>query len=249
MALKSAHVLAVGIMLAAGNDRLIANTPPPPDACAAREIVPDQLRPLDCRTAPIVTNGMARSATFRWLVDRVGELNGIVYIKSGFFVNAHTKRVLSGALSHQISMAGAHRVLHVMVAPESGDRPVITMAHELQHAIEVLEAPDVATEAAVDQLFERIGMHAGTGIVETQAALNVERAVARELSANRGSGSRGFLQSGQLVVPMTGAEPARLAVRLSIDQGGGLSALQLRLAIDEVRAIWTDVGVSVASGP
>jgi hypothetical protein len=137
----------------------------------------------------------------------VGELNGIVYIKSGFSVNDHTKRVLSGALSHQISMAGAHRVLHVMVAPESGDRPVITMAHELQHAIEVLEAPDVATEAAVDQLFERIGMHADTGIVETQAALNVERAVARELSGNRGSGARAFLQSGPLVVPMTGAEP------------------------------------------
>jgi hypothetical protein len=144
---------------------------------------------------------MARSATFRWLVDRVGELNGIVYIKDGFYVNDSTKRVLSGALSHRISMPGAHRVLHVMVAPESGDRPLITMAHELQHAIEVLEAPDVATEAAVDQLFERIGMHAGTGIVETQAALNVERAVVRELSAKRESGAMEFLRSAPFVVP------------------------------------------------
>jgi hypothetical protein len=190
MALKSAHVLAVGMMLAAGNERLGADTQPLPGACAAREIVPDQLRPLDCLTAPIVTSGIARSATFRWLVDRVGELNGIVYIKASFYMNDHTKRVLSGALSHQISMAGAHRVLHVMVAPESGDRPIVTMAHELQHAIEVLEAPDVATEAAVDRLFERIGMHAGTGIFETQAALDVERAVVRELSAKRESGAK-----------------------------------------------------------
>jgi hypothetical protein len=47
---------------------------------------------------------------------------------------------------------------------------------------------------------------------------------------------------------MTEAEPTRLAVCLSIDQGVGLSALQLRLAIDEVREIWSDVGVSVACG-
>jgi hypothetical protein len=67
MVRKTAQVLAVGMMLAAGNDRLIAETQPPPEACAAREIVPNQLRPLDRRTATGVTNGMARSATFRWL--------------------------------------------------------------------------------------------------------------------------------------------------------------------------------------
>jgi hypothetical protein len=46
--------------------------------------------------------------------------------------------------------------------------------------------------------------------------------------------------------PMT--EPVTLAVRLSIDQNGELSGLQLELAIDEVREIWRDVGVSVAPG-
>jgi hypothetical protein len=43
------------------------------------------------------------------------------------------------------------------------------------------------------------------------------------------------------------AEP-RLTVHLSIDQDGGLSALQLELAIDEVRTIWSDAGVVVTSG-
>ena len=62
------------------------------------------------------------------------------------------------------------------------------MAHELQHAIEVLEATDVASEAAGGQLFERIGMHASAGVMETQAALDIGRAVARELSADRTSG-------------------------------------------------------------
>jgi hypothetical protein len=176
----------VGMMLAGGHDRLLGHTQEP-QSCPAGDAVPYQLRPLDCRTAAIITNGMERSATFRQLVDRVGQLNGIVYIKDSFYVNGATKRVLSGALSHQITMAGAHRVLHLMVAPESGDRRLITMAHELQHAIEVLEAPDVTTEAAVDQLFERIGTHASSGVVETQRALDAERVVARELSANRES--------------------------------------------------------------
>jgi hypothetical protein len=69
-----------------------------------------------------------------------------------------------------------------MVGAEQGDRPTFILAHELQHAIEVLEAPDVSTEHAVDQLFEQIGTHAHAGVLETHAALDAERAVRRELS-------------------------------------------------------------------
>jgi len=119
------------------------------------------------------------------VIDRVGELNGIVYIKDAYYVDPRTRRALSGALSHAITMAGTHRVLHVTVAPESGDRSLITLGHELQHAIEVLEANDATTEAAVDRLFERIGVRVGASVMETTSAVAVQRAVARELSANR----------------------------------------------------------------
>jgi hypothetical protein len=44
-----------------------------------------------------------------------------------------------------------------------------------------------------------------------------------------------------------GADP-RVTVHLSIDQDGGLSTLQLQLAVDEVRNIWKDAGVDVTSG-
>jgi hypothetical protein len=43
------------------------------------------------------------------------------------------------------------------------------------------------------------------------------------------------------------AEP-QLTVHVSIDQDGGLSELQLQLAIDEVRKIWSEAGVVVTSG-
>jgi hypothetical protein len=49
----------------------------------------------------------------------------------------------------------------------------------------VLEAADVATEAAVDRLVERVGMHTSAGVVETQTSLDMQRAVARELSPSR----------------------------------------------------------------
>lgn len=46
---------------------------------------------------------------------------------------------------------------------------------------------------------------------------------------------------------LNGAEPP-LRVHVSIDQDGGLSTLQLRLAVDEMRKIWSDAGVDVTSG-
>jgi hypothetical protein len=51
-------------------------------------------------------DGMARSATLRRVIDRIGELNGIVYIKDAYYVDPRTGRALSGALSHEITMAG-----------------------------------------------------------------------------------------------------------------------------------------------
>jgi hypothetical protein len=51
-----------------------------------------------------------------------------------------------------------------------------------------------------------------------------------------------------LALLLNGPVEPRLAVRLSIDQDAGLSALQLRLAIDEVRKIWSDAHVAVNAG-
>jgi len=50
-----------------------------------------------------------------------------------------------------------------------------------------------------------------------------------------------------LTLMLNGPVEPRLAVRLSIDQDGGLSALQLQLAVDEVRKIWSEARVAVNS--
>ena len=174
--------VAFGIVFATATGKAGAQPDLAPKPCADREAVPIQLRPLDCRLAAAIAEGLTQSATFRQLVERVGALNGIVYVHLKPYVNPQTKRALDGGLSHAVTTAGAHRLLHVMVGAAQGDRPIFILAHELQHAIEVLEAPDVSTESAVDELFERIGTHAYAGVVETQAALDAERAVRHELA-------------------------------------------------------------------
>jgi hypothetical protein len=61
---KTTQILMVGMMLAAGHDRLLAQAQAP-QACVALEAVLTQVRPLDCRTPAIVTNGMARNSQTR----------------------------------------------------------------------------------------------------------------------------------------------------------------------------------------
>ena len=174
--------MAVGIAFVTGTGRAGAQSDPAPERCAVREAVPLQLRPLDCRLAAAIADGLQRSATFRHLVERVGTLDGIVYIRLQSYVNFDGRRVLDGALLHSVTTAGAHRLLHAIVNAEKGDRPIFILAHELQHAIEVLEAADVSTENAVDRLFDRIGFRVYGGAVETRAALDVEDIVKGELS-------------------------------------------------------------------
>lgn len=150
--------------------------------CPAMAGMPYQIRLSSCTLAKAVATGMARSATFRQLVGRVGDLKGIVYVNARFLVEPDTRRVFYGALQHRIVKAGDYRLLYVTLAPEPGDQPVVILAHELQHAIEVLESR-AANDAAVDALFERIGAQADAWAFETGAAVQVQRTVGKELSA------------------------------------------------------------------
>ena len=50
-----------------------------------------------------------------------------------------------------------------------------------------------------------------------------------------------------LALLLNGPIEPRLAVHLSIDQSGGLSAVQLQLMVEEVRKVWSDARVNVTS--
>jgi hypothetical protein len=77
--------------------------------------------------------------------------------------------------------AGPRRVLRIIVNPRwfHGCEMVGAIAHELQHAMEVLKNPNVRTTTSLFRLFERIGP-TSSGTFETKEALEMERVVGRE---------------------------------------------------------------------
>ncbi|HEX6463594.1 MAG TPA: hypothetical protein VFZ98_04050 [Vicinamibacterales bacterium] len=146
--------------------------------CAAA--VPDHIRIEDCRLAAMVAEGLGRSPTLGREVNRVADLHGIVYVVTGVYASLRRKELL-GALSPRVAVAGETCVMRIMLKRQSGPEAVATLAHELHHAIEVLEVPGARTEKSIETLFERIGSPVGYEVYETRAAVTTEAAVLREL--------------------------------------------------------------------
>jgi hypothetical protein len=82
-------------------------------------------------------------------------------------------------------LSGQQRYLRVQVAVTMNpDEMISIIAHELRHAIEVADAPDVRNETGLVKLYERIGRKSGVPhCYETDAAQDAARHVRRELVA------------------------------------------------------------------
>lgn len=150
-------------------------------ACPAAAAVPEQIRTTNCEMMQAIVIGMSTSQTFRRLLERVAELRGIVYLTAAQVVQAERRRVIDGALQHRVTVAGPYRLLFVTVTPYSDLRAIAILAHELQHAVEVLES-GATTAQAIGRLFERIGMRVGARTTETAAALDIQSSVINELA-------------------------------------------------------------------
>ncbi len=140
-----------------------------------------RLRPQDSRITLILQEGMARSATFRALVDRIEASNLIVYVA----VSPILKSGLSGALTW-MTRAGDFRYVRASIRIDLPfDQMIATVAHELQHAVEVIEEESVVDESSLIALYRRIGEPShtlGKGW-ETVAARRTGAQVRRELVA------------------------------------------------------------------
>jgi hypothetical protein len=113
-------------------------------------------------------------------VNRIDRSSGLVYVVSS---RCGTRLWEPGAcLDHRIRVSGGLRFLRVNVYPgESGGRLVALIAHELQHALEVLSDQTVTTQQDVEKLYEQIGRkRLASGNFETDAAQRVQDAVLRE---------------------------------------------------------------------
>ena len=141
-----------------------------------------RLRTSDRHIRALLAEGLAHSPSLRALVNRLAAGDVVVYLKC-----AQLSSRLDGQLTF-VSAAGGFRYVLVHLAM---DRPwyrqIATLGHELQHAVEIAEQPDIIDQAALARAYTRIGFarvprqHAVRSF-DTLAAIAAGEQVRRELA-------------------------------------------------------------------
>jgi hypothetical protein len=108
-------------------------------------------------------------------VAAIEATDGIVYFRVG------TCGRLRACLVHQISVAGTHRVLNIIVDAQHHDLSLMgAIGHELQHALEVLGDARIRTDAALFAFYKLHGLEV-KGVIETRTAIAAGDAVRDEI--------------------------------------------------------------------
>jgi hypothetical protein len=153
-------------------------------AVATQDSSARHVRATEPKIISLIDAGLSGSATFRGLITTLDASDVIVYIKPKL-----THPALGGYLSHNIVAQGEYRYLRIAVEISGSQRRLVSLlAHELQHAVEVAQAPDARDAESLDRMFGRIAVKSGcngSNCYETQAAKDVEYIVGEELKAHR----------------------------------------------------------------
>lgn len=124
--------------------------------------------------------GVLRSATFGAIVEELNASDVVAYVES----SPRMRQGLNGYLNHRVVISQAWRLVRIRVRPNtSTNRLVSTIAHELQHAVEVARDPRARSYEAMDRLFR--SLDSGRCIatcMETFDAERVQEEVLRELA-------------------------------------------------------------------
>lgn len=141
-----------------------------------------RIRPQDPRLATLLREGADKSATFRALVNRIEASNLFVYVA----LSTNMKSNLAGKLTW-MTRAGDFRYVRATISTEQTVAAMVaTLAHELQHAVEVLEDESVQDQRTLQELYKRIGRPSYSGLSaawETEAAHETGLKVRREFIA------------------------------------------------------------------
>lgn len=146
------------------------------------------VRPTDQWAKKMLDAGLAKSLTFRQLVDTLNRSTVFVMLSAGGGRRCADNR--QSCLRWMGGKPEARFVLVTLVPPIGNAEAVGWLGHELRHAVEIAEAPDVTSGPALRALYLRIGaaLYAQTGEdnmanghFETVAAVNAGRQITREM--------------------------------------------------------------------
>lgn len=134
------------------------------------------LRPLDDRAKFLLKEGLDASFTVQQLARHLEQSDVVVYLRVAIL-----NPDLAGTTTLQAVTAETRYVV-VTVDPHAIPLDLVSrLGHELRHAVEIADAPEVRSVDAMRQLFKRIGWRSGgTDRWETKEALATGRDVMRE---------------------------------------------------------------------
>jgi hypothetical protein len=127
----------------------------------------------------LIEEAARRSLTFAHLYARLQETDIILFVEP----TRELKSSLSGRLVF-VSATPIVRYLRADIRADLGRTDMIsTIAHEMQHALEVADATHVRDEEALAVLYRRIGLGEHGRVFETEIAQVVAERVRKELLA------------------------------------------------------------------
>lgn len=135
------------------------------------------------RIDELVEAGRARSPTFRRLVDEIEQGDWLVFVQSGTCPD----KVMIACLPHIVGTYDGRRYLRVIVDARDrhADQVIGMIAHELQHALEIVASGSVSDGRSLLALTRTISTSrirtAGATVYETKSAQHVGWTVLREL--------------------------------------------------------------------
>jgi hypothetical protein len=166
------------------------------DAPAAANGGP-RIRPYDSRSAALLVEGIARSASLRRVIDRIEQTDLIVYVE----MQPALRGRVAGSLTW-LTKTPQFRYVRISLSPEYfGDAAVALLGHELQHAVEVAGEPSIVDPASLEAFYRRVGNAVGlhSSGWDTEAARVMGDDVRRELLLR---GTRAAIESIEPFDPM-----------------------------------------------
>lgn len=166
----------VGLLIAAGT-------------AAAGESVP-RIRSTDPRLRSLVAEGVRTSDAFRVLVERLERSDVIVYVQCD--THAAGGRSAGGGRLAFLTAAGGFRYVVVRMAwLQPRQLQIAMLAHELQHAVEIADTPDIVDAQTLAHEYGRMTDavrvdRAARTAFDTGAAVEMGERVLRELTRATG---------------------------------------------------------------
>lgn len=144
-----------------------------------------RVRGADAEMYRMIREADELSSTFQSLVDEIQRSDAVVMVQFGLCAAGQFRSCV-------VHVTGDDRQRHIRILVNTrttGDRLLATIAHELQHAVEIVRDPQARDAESALALFRRIAMgkckQGLSDVCETAAAQQVEGAVLEELYAAR----------------------------------------------------------------